>query len=271
MQVKSIMLLGIKHSFAILLPLKKVGHMGKVIGIIPARYGSTRLPGKPLIKIGGKSLIQRTYENAKKCKMLDQVIVATDDVRIADHVVSFNGEVVMTSTACITGTDRIIEAMTQGNLNQAELVINIQGDEPNLESDVIEKVISILKADPECDVSTAVVKLESKEDAMSSSVVKCVMDQKNHAIYFSRSLIPGNKTGEWREGTAYYKHLGIYGYRSTFLKEYAELEPTPLQLSEDLEQLKILENGYKIAVAIVKSSAVGVDTPEDIKKIEKLL
>lgn len=245
--------------------------MGKVIGIIPARYGSTRLPGKPLIKIGGKSLIQRTYENAKKCKKLDQVIVATDDVRIADHVLSFDGEVVMTSTACITGTDRIIEAMTQGTLSQAELVINIQGDEPNLESEVIEKVIAILKQDHEAVVSTAVVKLESCEDAMSTSVVKCVMDQKGHAIYFSRSLIPGGKSGEWREDVTYYKHIGIYGYRTEFLKEYAELEPTPLQLSEDLEQLKILENGYKIAVAIVKSSAVGVDTPEDIKKIEKIL
>ncbi len=245
--------------------------MDKVIGIIPARYGSTRLPGKPLLKIAGKSLIQRTYENAKKCKSLDQVIVATDDVRIADHVLSFDGEVVMTSTACATGTDRIVEALTQGNLSEAEIVINIQGDEPNIEVDVIDKVIAILKADKEAVVSTAVVKLESSEDATSTSVVKCVMDQKGHAIYFSRSLIPGGKNGVWRSDVTYYKHLGIYGYRTEFLKEYSDLEPTPLQLAEDLEQLKIIENGYKIAVAIVKSQAIGVDTAEDIKKIEKII
>ena len=245
--------------------------MAKVIGIIPARYGSTRLPGKPLLKIAGKSLIQRTYENAKQCKSLDQVIVATDDVRIADHVLGFDGEVVMTSPACATGTDRIVEALTQGNLSKAEIVINIQGDEPALEIAVIEKVIAILKADKEAVVSTAVVKLESAEDAVNPSVVKCVIDQEGHALYFSRSLIPGGKTGVWRPEITYYKHLGIYGYRTAFLQEYSQLEQTPLQIAEDLEQLKILENGYKIAVAVVNSNAIGVDTPEDIKKIEKYL
>jgi 3-deoxy-manno-octulosonate cytidylyltransferase (CMP-KDO synthetase) len=245
--------------------------MGKIIGIIPARYGSTRLPGKPLIQIGGKSLIQRTYENAKKCRSLDQIIVATDDNRIADHVRAFDGEVVMTSPDCATGTDRIIESLSQGNFGDAEIVINIQGDEPTLEPEVIEKVIGALKHDAEAVVSTAAVKLESKECAFNPSVVKCVMDQKGHAIYFSRSLIPGGKNHEWRPGITYYKHLGIYGYRTSFLKKYGQLNPTPLQLAEDLEQLKILEHGYKIAVAIVKSNAIGVDTPEDIKKIEKIL
>lgn len=245
--------------------------MGKVIGIIPARYGSIRLPGKPLINIGGKTLIQRTYENAKRCKALDQVIVATDDQRIADHVHSFGGYAMMTSTTCSNGTERIIECLNSGNLKDAEIIINIQGDEPNLEPDVIEKVIAKLQQDSEAVVSTAVVKLESSEEAASTSVNKCVMDQNGRAIYFSRSLIPGGKSGQWRPEILYYKHLGIYGYRTPFLKIYGDLPSTPLQLAEDLEQLKIIEHGYKIAVAIVKSNAIGVDTPEDIKKIEKIL
>jgi 3-deoxy-manno-octulosonate cytidylyltransferase (CMP-KDO synthetase) len=243
--------------------------MVKVIGIIPARYGSTRLPGKPLIQISGKSLIQRTYENAQNCSSLDKIIVATDDERIADHVRSFGGNVVMTAAACPTGTDRIIDALKQSQLADSDIIINIQGDEPTLESDVIEKVINALKNDQEAVVSTAAVL--SKEDPSNPSVVKCVFDQKGHAIYFSRSLIPGGKSGQWRPEIPYYKHLGIYGYRVGFLKIYSSLKHTPLQIAEDLEQLKIIENGYKIAIAIVKSNAIGVDTPEDIKKIEKLL
>lgn len=245
--------------------------MKKVIGIIPARFGSTRLYGKPLINIAGKSLIQRTYENAKKCKSLNQIIVATDDELIFNHVKSFSGEVVMTSVDCLTGTDRIIEVLKGGAYDDSDIVVDIQGDAPNVESEVIEKVISVLVNDPEAVVSTPIMKLITEEDALKSSIVKCVVDQKGRAIYFSRSLIPGNKAGGWNPEITYYKHIGIYCYRREFLTRYGELTPTPLQLTECLEQLKIIENGYKIAVAVVESSSIEIDTLEDVQKLEKSL
>lgn len=231
--------------------------MHKVIGIIPARYESTRFPGKPLVDISGKTLIQRTYENAKRCETLDLVVVATDDERIAAEIRSFGGEVVITSKECPTGTERIAEALMQ--IGDAEIVVNVQGDEPTLEPDVIAKVVQVLQEDPESVMSTAVVKLKD-EEKNDPHVVKCVMDKEGHALYFSRSPIPFSKS-------TYYKHLGIYGFRKDFLLHYSELEPTPLQQAEDLEQLKVLEHGYKIHVAIVESNAIGIDTPEDIEKL----
>jgi 3-deoxy-manno-octulosonate cytidylyltransferase (CMP-KDO synthetase) len=244
----------------------------KILGLIPARYGSTRFPGKPLALIAGKTLIQRTYENAKLCHSLDDIAVATDDERIFEHVKGFGGKVVMTSPECPTGTERLAEAVRKYDLfSDYGIIINVQGDEPLLQSKVIESVIDKLVEDELAAMSTAVIKLTSKEEAANYSVVKCVMDQKGNALYFSRTLIPNGHSGEWHPKTTYYKHLGIYGYRREFLFHYAELKPTPLQLSEDLEQLKVLEHGYKIKVAIVDSISLGVDKPEDIKKIEHLL
>jgi 3-deoxy-manno-octulosonate cytidylyltransferase (CMP-KDO synthetase) len=244
----------------------------KFIGIIPARYGSTRFPGKPLVKILGKSLIQRTYENSLLCKMLDDVIVATDDDRIYKHVIDFGGQAVMTSEAHPTGTDRLAEVLQTHYKNKSlEIIVNIQGDEPTLEPSVIQAIIEILNADPQAVMSTAVVKIDSEEEAYSTSVNKCVIDQDNNALYFSRSLIPGNKSGKYRSDLTYYKHLGIYAYRPQFLLKYATLPQTPLQLAEDLEQLKVLENGYRLKAAVVKSSCIGVDKPEDIQKVEQYL
>lgn len=245
---------------------------GRVVGIIPARYGSVRFPGKPLADIMGKSLIRRTYENAKRSETLEEVVVATDDHRIYEHVIEFGGEAVMTSDKCLTGTDRLADAVKNlRRLHDAELFINIQGDEPCLEPQVIDSIAEALLHDHEAVMSTAVVKIESEEEALSSSVVKCVMDGKGNALYFSRALIPSNKASHYNPQITYYKHLGIYGYRREFLLHYAELKTTPLQLAEDLEQLKVLEHGYRIKTAIVKSCGIGVDTPEDIKKVEQLL
>lgn len=244
----------------------------KVIAFIPARYASTRFPGKPLAFIMGKTLIQRTYENALRCKDLDQVIVATDDQRIYNHVLEFGGTAVMTSESCATGTDRIVEALHQfPELLKAEVILNIQGDEPCVDPSVIEAILSCLKKDPSAVMSTAVSPLIDREQAMSSSVVKCVVDQNENALYFSRSLIPGHRSGQFQPSARYLKHIGIYGFRTEFLLVYAGLEATPLQIAEDLEQLKVLEHGYLIKTALVEHESVGVDLPEDIQIIEQLL
>ncbi len=244
----------------------------KILGMIPARFGSTRFPGKPLVLIGGKTLIQRTYENAKKCKILDEVAIATDDERIFSHVTGFGGLAVMTSPSCPTGSERIAEAIEKDkHFAGFEVIVNIQGDEPLLQADVIESVVNKLIEDKTAAMSTAVVKIADKEEAENYSTVKCVMDQHGNALYFSRTLIPNGHSGKWRPEVSYYRHLGIYCYRRDFLLKYATLPQTPLQKSEDLEQLKVLENGYKIKVAIVDSIALGVDRPEDVNKIEKLL
>ena len=244
----------------------------KIVGMIPARYGSTRFPGKPLALIADKTLIQRTYENAKKCLLLNEVVVATDDERIFDHVVGFGGKAVMTAPECPTGTERLAQAVKDNDqFSGYEAIINIQGDEPLLEPEVISQVIEKLLEDETAAVSTAAVKISSREEAEDYSAVKCVIDKNGKALYFSRTLIPNGHGGEWQPDVAYYKHLGIYGYRHDFLMHYADLEPTPLQLAEDLEQLKVLENGYRIKVAVVESSSIGVDRPEDVKQIERLL
>ncbi len=244
----------------------------EIIGIIPARYGSTRFPGKPLFPILGKTLLQRTYENAKRAASLSEVIVATDDQRIFDHVKSFNGQVVMTSPDCPTGTDRLAEVLRlHPEWMQAAVIVNIQGDEPCLEPQAINLAADALLNDSNGHMSTVVTPLLSEEDAFNPSIVKCVMDQKGNALYFSRTLIPSNKRQCFEPQTSYFRHLGLYAYRPAFVLEYQQLSPTPLQLEEDLEQLKVLEHGYRIKVAVVDHVSIGVDTPEDIHKIEQWL
>lgn len=244
----------------------------KAIAIIPARYGSTRFPGKPLALIKGISLIQRTYENAQKCPLLDELIVATDDDRIYDHVKSFGGKVVMTPVECPTGSDRLAHVLKHNkSLMNADVIVNIQGDEPCLSIQMITDIIEILRNDPTAVMSTAVVPLKSEEEAYNPSDVKCVLDLHQNVLYFSRALIPGGASLKYNNKTTYYKHLGIYGYRPDFLLKYAEMPMTPLQIAEDLEQLKVLENGYKIKAAIASTNIVGVNAPEDIKKVESLI
>lgn len=241
------------------------GENTRVIGVIPARYGSTRLPAKPLAKLRDKTVIQCTYENALKCPLLDEVVVATDDERILDHVQAFGGKGFMTSPSCPSGTDRIAELITkETSLSAYEIVVNIQGDEPFLEPHVIERVVKLLLDHPTLPMSTAAVPLLNEKAANDHSVTKCVMDLHGNALYFSRALIPSGKDGKWKEDVTYFKHIGVYGFRKDFLLHYRELEPTPLQFSEDLEQLKVLEHGYQIKVAIVESESIGIDTPEDL-------
>ena len=244
--------------------------MKKVIGIIPSRYESTRFPGKSLVKILGKTLIQRTYENALLCQSLSDLVVATDDQRIFDHVESFGGKVVMTSESCKNGSDRLAEVLTKHPQYSADIVVNIQGDEPCIKPKTIDSVVDLCIQDEDASVTTAIVKFNDIQHANDTSIVKCVFDKNKHALFFSRALIPHGKTG-FKEDITYYRHLGIYCYKKPFLIQYSKIEQTPLQLAEDLEQLKILEHGYKIAVTIVDDEAIGVDTPQDINKIEKIL
>lgn len=244
----------------------------KIVGIIPARYASGRFPAKMLAPIAGKSLIQRTYENARRCKALDETVIATDDQRIFDHIQGFGGEVVMTDVSCLTGTDRLVDALKHHRrFDDASIIINVQGDEPCMELSTIQRVADILVGDPTAVMSTAVVPLASEEDAQNSSIVKCVIDLQQNALYFTRALVPAGHTLKMRPGVPYYRHMGIYGYRRDFLLRYTELPPSPLQLAEDLEQLKVLENGYRIKVAIVDSFSIGVDRPEDVQKVEQWL
>ena len=236
---------------------------GPVVAVIPARFASTRLPGKPLLAETGKTLIQHVYEQVRKCPGLDRVVVATDDERILQAVKSFGGEAVMTSPRNPTGTDRIAEAVRAIDCLK---VINVQGDEPEIEPELIEAVIGLL--DQGAEMATLAVPFENPQDALLSHRVKVVIDRHHNALYFSRSRIP------YSNGTVTpaLLHLGIYGYTKAFLQRYVTLDSTPLELAEKLEQLRALEHGYKIKVGIVKvKSQGGIDTPEDYAAFVKRL
>ncbi|XP_073007629.1 3-deoxy-manno-octulosonate cytidylyltransferase, mitochondrial [Typha latifolia] len=241
----------------------------RVVGIIPARFASSRFEGKPLVHILGKPMIQRTWERAKLASTLDHVVVATDDEKIAECCRAFGADVIMTSESCKNGTERCNEALQKLG-KKYDVVVNIQGDEPLIEPEIIDGIVKALQEAPDAVFSTAVTSLKP-EDAFDSNRVKCVVDNRGYAIYFSRGLIPFNKSGKVNPQFPYLLHLGIQSFDSKFLKTYSELPPTPLQLEEDLEQLKVLENGYKMKVIKVDHDAHGVDTPEDIEKIETLM
>jgi 3-deoxy-manno-octulosonate cytidylyltransferase (CMP-KDO synthetase) len=244
----------------------------KILGIIPARFASTRFPAKMLAPIDGKTLIQRTYENAKLCSNLSDVVIATDDQRIYDHAKDFGAPVVMTCLSCLTGTDRLADALRKNpHLKEAEIIINIQGDEPCINPNIIQRVSEVLLEDSTAVMSTAVSQLKTIEEANNPSIPKCVLDRNHNALYFSRALIPSGHKLTFRPEIPYYRHIGIYGYRRDFLMQYGELPPTPLQLAEDLEQLKVLENGFRIKVAIVDYFNMEVNNPEDIQKVEQWL
>lgn len=200
---------------------------------------------------------------------MDQVVVATDDDKIAECCRGFGAEVIMTSESCRNGTERCNEAL-QKLEKKYDIVVNIQGDEPLIEPEIIDGIVLALQAAPDAVFSTAVTSLKP-EDAFDPNRVKCVVDNRGYAIYFSRGLIPFNKSGKVNPRFPYLLHLGIQSYDTKFLKIYPELQPTPLQLEEDLEQLKVLENGYKMKVIKVDHEAHGVDTPEDVHKIEQFM
>mmetsp|Transcript_18628 Transcript_18628/g.60743 ORF Transcript_18628/g.60743 Transcript_18628/m.60743 type:complete len:283 (-) Transcript_18628:279-1127(-) len=241
----------------------------KVLGVIPARYASSRFPGKPLVMIAGKPMIQRTYEQACKAGNLDRVVVATDDERIAEACAKFGADVVMTSVECPNGTERCNEAASKLK-ERYDIVVNIQGDEPLIEPEIIDDVVQSLKDTPDAVYSTPCTPLK-KEEVKMLGRVKCITDLNGYAIYFSRGMIPHNKKGEVKDDFEYKLHLGLQCYDRDFLKIYGSLPATPLQLQEDLEQLKVIENGYKIKVIMANHCAHGVDEPEDVASIEKVI
>lgn len=237
-----------------------------ICAVIPARYGSTRFPGKPLALIAGKTLIERVWRQARKARGIDAVVVATDDTRIADAVRAFGGQAVMTSVRCKTGTDRLAQAARLlGRAHDA--FINVQGDEPLIAPALISRVAAALRHCPDGAV-TAAFPVGSPDDIASPHVVKVVCDRAGNALYFSRSAVPFNRAGV---PVRYMKHIGIYGYRRDFLLRYAAWPRTPLEKAEELEQLRILERGYRIRVVTAPRDSHGVDVPEDIRNIERLL
>lgn len=233
--------------------------------IIPARYASTRLPGKPLIKIGGKSIIQWVYEKAKQAKSADEVVVATDDKRIYDEVISFGGLVRMTSPNHKCGSDRIAEIVSDdANIG---IAVNVQGDEPMIDPESIDKAIDALK-ESDADISTLIRVIKDKEEITNPNVVKCVVSKSGMAMYFSRSPIPYERN----EGKSpVYAHIGLYAYKSDSLLKMTKMEQTPLEMSESLEQLRALENGMRIKAVVVGYSPVGIDTEEDVENFKKII
>lgn len=235
----------------------------KIAGIIPARYASTRFPGKPLADIRGTSMIRRVYEQCKKASCLDTVVVATDDERIAAHVREF-GEVIMTAENHPSGTDRCREALEKTG-GRFDYVINIQGDEPFIAPEQIGLLAGLL--DGQTQLATLVKAIHDNHAIHNPNVVKVVFNRNGEALYFSRSPIPhlrGKDQSSWLEGFPYHKHIGMYAYRTDVLQEITQLQPSALEQAESLEQLRWLENGYRIRVAVTEMESAGIDTPEDI-------
>jgi len=243
----------------------------KVLGIIPARYASTRFPGKPLVDIGGKSMIQRVYEQAKRCTALSEVFVATDDQRIFDHVQQFGGKAVMTADAHQSGTDRCAEVASKHP--EYDVIINIQGDEPFIDPEQIARVVSCF-GDAGTQLATLVKKINTTEELYNFSSPKVIINKLSEAIYFSRAAIPhvrGEEPQRWLYHNTYYKHIGIYGYRADILQQVTKLPVSSLEKAESLEQLRWIENGYRIKVAETDLETSAIDTPEDLEKLLKNL
>lgn len=240
----------------------------RTLGIIPARYASTRFPAKPLVDINGKSMIKRVYQQAQKCALLSKVLVATDDIRIEKEVQSFGGNVVMTSMEHPSGTDRCLEAL-KAEKEKYEVVVNIQGDEPFISPSQIELILSCF-SNSETQIATLIKQIDSESELFDKNKPKVVVSNTLKALLFSRQTIPAIRdceTKEWLQKRCFYKHIGMYAYRSNVLEEICALKPSSLELSEGLEQLRWLENGYTIQTAITSEEALSVDTPEDLEKI----
>ena len=236
-----------------------------ILGIIPARYASSRFPGKPLVDIAGKSMIQRVYEQAAKCPDLTEVIVATDDDRIFDHVVNFGGKAIMTADYHQSGTDRCAEVAAIHK--DYDVIINIQGDEPYIEPEQISKLAACFDA-PDAQIATLIKRIKTEQELHNPNSPKVVVNKLNEAVYFSRSALPhirGEEPQNWLEFYTYYKHIGIYGYRADVLQQITKLEVSALEKAEALEQLRWIENGYRIKVAETEFETYAVDTPADLE------
>jgi 3-deoxy-manno-octulosonate cytidylyltransferase (CMP-KDO synthetase) len=241
--------------------------MSAVTAIIPARWASTRFPGKPMVKLHGKPLVQHVWERAARAKLVNRVIVATDDMRIAEAAFGFGAEVALTSPRHPTGTDRLAEVAKK--LKSSPLILNVQGDEPDIAPSTIDRLARALRDDPRLGMVTAANPVSEPADIHNPNVVKVVTDLAGRALYFSRSAIPHDRDG--RGGILHFRHQGIYGYRRKVLLDFVKWKPTPLEKAEKLEQLRALEHGVAIGVIIVKRPSVGVDVPEDVAKAERAL
>ncbi len=239
----------------------------KTLGIIPARFASTRFPGKPLVKIDGKTMIQRVYEQASKTKSLSHIVVATDDERIADEVKHFGGEFIFTSTEHQSGTDRCAEVARL--MPGFDIAINIQGDEPYIDPLQIDLLRSCF-SDKQVQLATLIKEIHTEEELFNPNIPKVVINHKAEAIYFSRHPIPYLRNAhesDWLQVHQYYKHIGIYGYTIPALLEITKLPPSSLEKAESLEQLRWIENGYTIQTRLTSIETIAIDTPEDLNKI----
>ncbi|MBB6270163.1 3-deoxy-manno-octulosonate cytidylyltransferase (CMP-KDO synthetase) [Pedobacter cryoconitis] len=240
------------------------------LGIIPARYASTRFPGKPLIDINGKSMIQRVYEQACSSASLDKVVIATDDDRIIAEIRRFGGEYAKTRPDHQSGTDRCAEVAE--NFRGFDVIINIQGDEPYIDPVQIDLLSSCFQ-NPKVELATLVKKISSEEELFNQNIPKVVLNSNQEAIYFSRQTIPFIRTAapqDWLKTFQFYKHIGIYGYTTETLLKITKLKPSSLEVAESLEQLRWLENGYKIQTKVTDLETIAVDTPEDLDKIIRI-
>ncbi len=235
------------------------------MGVIPARYNSSRLPGKPLLRVQGKPLIQRVYESASQSKFLDRVLVATDDRRIRKSVDGFGGKVVLTSSKPKTGSDRVAEAVKGFKY---DLILNIQCDEAFMNPKMLDQLINFMRKNKDVQMGTIAKKVNDADFFKNTDRVKVVLDKDGNAIYFSRFPIPFQKGNE-KKGINYYEHIGVYAFRKGFLSKYAKLKQTPLEKTESLEQLRVLENGYKIKVLLTDYDSKTVNSHSDLKKINK--
>ena len=241
--------------------------MSEITVIIPARWASTRFPGKPLVPLRGKPLVQHVWERAGRAKRVGRIIIATDDMRIAEAAFDFGAEVALTSPKHPTGTDRLAEVVRQ--LKSASIILNVQGDEPDIAPSTIDRLAEALQDDPKLGMVTAANPLTDPADVQDPNVVKVVTDLVGRALYFSRSVIPHDRDG--RGGVKYLRHQGIYGYRRKVLLAFVKWKPTTLEQAEKLEQLRALEHGIAIGVIVVRRESVGVDVPGDVAKAERAL
>lgn len=243
----------------------------KTLGIIPARYASTRFPGKPLVQIKGKSMIRRVYEQAVKAASLSQVVVATDDQRIAQEVENFGGHYVITSADHLSGTDRCAEVA--GILPEFDVIVNIQGDEPYIDPAQIDLLASCFE-DKNVHLATLIKEIHQESELFNYNIPKVLLNTAGEAIYFSRQTIPylrNAETENWLGTHQFYKHIGIYGYTRKALLEITGLPPSSLELAESLEQLRWIENGFKIQTRVTSIETIAIDTPEDLEKINNLI
>jgi len=236
------------------------------LAVIPARFGSTRFPGKPLAVLNGKPVIQHVVEQAAKATRIDDVVVATDDQRIIEAVTAAGGTAIMTSAAARSGTERVAEVARQ---RSAQVLINVQGDEPLVHPDMIDQLVEFLQQHQAVPMASIMKRLEDDAERANPNVVKVVVDRDGYALYFSRAPIPHPRSGQ--EGAVVWKHLGLYGYQRNFLLQFPSLEPTPLEQAEQLEQLRALEHGYRIKLLETAHDSIGVDTPEDLARVEAVL